>query len=1496
MAKQKVSAPYSIRKKDEDKPIKKINEFQEAFLQAIKNIEESQKEPPKPVRYIRPITESFKPLDEQKDSSLARLAFTLNPALRITVNEGLAKKEGKYKDINTLLTSQDEKDYISGLDEIRRGIESGAHNLGTSLGRLLFMGTDLSDKTDFLEKFDNLMERTKPEEPETWRGELIELLVSFGVPGTLVTKLGTRANKIGFIAKATAKFNKHKATKIAARAIKGGGVVGLTDALVSYEGRPTLFVNPESTKGLSRRKKAAAEFRNRIKFGFEGATVGGLFPIVGKGLQLGYKFLGRPVGEPVLKFGVKSFNNLTFRPISYLLTAPRYKTKDLYKRLPEASIVNPLSPAVKKTAQTLTGAGNFTVNKIIGPMIANGFDIKKGWSQVPPFEKWRLGDVSKKGPDARLKIADNLIYWLRSYGKAPKDIETVTEQVNLYVKKRARRIDSIYQDIEKQSYNLAKKFEKRYNGNNTSPVGEKYFLDEIEMFLRGKRKLTDLPEELQGSTKELKKHIENVMEEFRKALPKGKDANEIVKALDMSLKKDVKNYLFKSFKTFTNPNYAPDEKLITNAANWLAKNVISKNKDYKLAANKTYSKIEDVNKRYQSYGKDLARKILVEGRQEGKNPLQILKQIGTNILRDKKYKFLKTGEELPDAIQKLLGVEINLKASILFTTSDVVAANAQKRAADFIAKQGLKNGWLFKNEADAIVKYPAAQQIKELPQIGNNLKTELTQLWTSPEFVQMFKGVGGQFHRSVLAGFYRNYILRPKAMVQAGKTLYSPVTQVRNVTAGSMFALLNGHVGHNASLTDAIKIVMRDIFKAGKNIDNAAFNEYIEKLIKYGVIDENVVASELKAIFNKIKAGTIKTEEGLTQELLKAPSVTEKVARVYAGGDNLWKIYGYEFDKSMFSQALKSVDDVENFFKHMGEDFSKIDLVSNVPKSLDQALDEAAAFMIRNTYPTYSKVPPVVQGIRELPIGNFVSFPAEIIRTTSNNIAMGLKMSSHANPLIRQMGIRRLMGASMTLYGIGKGISETAYYLTNTTENQWNAYKRSGAAPWDKNKNLIPIKGWKNGESAFINFSYFTPYDMFDDTIDAAINQAMSQNINPQEVNSYVIGLLFGENGPVRELLGPFISEPLGFDRFLDVTTRGGRTKEGFRIYTEADMQQDLRAVITKSINHIVDGVKPGIITTAEKIKMGFEGDLNRSGKSINLKDELLALFTGTRIMRIDVKKDLRFIASNLNRSLRSVDETENFYTVEHWKTHTPGDMIREFTKMQEEAFRLQKAVHMKIKDLETLDLSKSKIIEILEDAGLNSTLADNLAYGRFTPINYSEKRFETKMKYIKNWLKQQQEKNPGEYYNLKRSFVFPEREFDKIISNYDDNKFFPNEIFNKETKQYEGGYYPEREDYLTDKNGSLIKDDNGDPIKDPSSSQEFLQKNVPIIKDKIKNIINPLGDVMGKAPVKPLPNMPMPNKQMASVSTAQKNPVTGLTRTESALLSPTEQVIARRT
>ena len=54
-------------------------------------------------------------------------------------------------------------------------------------------------------------------------------------------------------------------------------------------------------------------------------------------------------------------------------------------------------------------------------------------------------------------------------------------------------------------------------------------------------------------------------------------------------------------------------------------------------------------------------------------------------------------------------------------------------------------------------------------------------------------------------------------------------------------------------------------------------------------------------------------------------------------------------------------------------------------------------------------------------------------------------------------------------------------------------------------------------------------------------------------------------------------------------------------------------------------------------------------------------------------------------------------------------------------------------------------------------------------------------------------------------------------------------------------------------------------------------------------------GSPQAKAPDVPPLNTPMPDKRLVA-SMPQINPQTGLTRTQSALLSPSEQVIARRT
>jgi len=118
---------------------------------------------------------------------------------------------GDDKPINKMIS---ERDYIDGFSDIANGIESGKHALSTSLGELLFMGTDFLIDTDFNSKFQKLAKDIEPDKPETWRGDIAKLMTQFGVPGGLFTKILHRATKAAPIVRATAKMGTSKASKL----------------------------------------------------------------------------------------------------------------------------------------------------------------------------------------------------------------------------------------------------------------------------------------------------------------------------------------------------------------------------------------------------------------------------------------------------------------------------------------------------------------------------------------------------------------------------------------------------------------------------------------------------------------------------------------------------------------------------------------------------------------------------------------------------------------------------------------------------------------------------------------------------------------------------------------------------------------------------------------------------------------------------------------------------------------------------------------------------------------------------------------------------------------------------------------------------------------------------------------------------------------------------------------------------------------------------------
>ena len=77
---------------------------------------------------------------------------------------------------------------------------------------------------------------------------------------------------------------------------------------------------------------------------------------------------------------------------------------------------------------------------------------------------------------------------------------------------------------------------------------------------------------------------------------------------------------------------------------------------------------------------------------------------------------------------------------------------------------------------------------------------------------------------------------------------------------------------------------------------------------------------------------------------------------LYVAEDDFYKIYNY----------LAEFDNLKNAYRGARPDLE---------------LAKQAASIVRNTVPNYAYVSDFIKGLRRSPFGNFVSFPAEIIRT-----------------------------------------------------------------------------------------------------------------------------------------------------------------------------------------------------------------------------------------------------------------------------------------------------------------------------------------------------------------------------------------------------------------------------------------------------------------------------------------------------------------------------------
>jgi hypothetical protein len=458
---------------------------------------------------------------------------------------------------------------------------------------------------------------------------------------------------------------------------------------------------------------------------------------------------------------------------------------------------------------------------------------------------------------------------------------------------------------------------------------------------------------------------------------------------------------------------------------------------------------------------------------------------------------------------------------------------------------------------------------------------------------------------------------------------------------------------------------------------------------------------------------------------------------LYTAEDDLFKITNYAVERSR----------LKNAYIKAGREFT------------EEFLDEEAANIVRNTVPNYAYVSDTVRALRRLPLGTFMSFPSEILRTTTNIAQRAIKEIQ--DPALRAIGMKRLVGLTTVLgvapYAFQKGF-QSLYDITN---EELDAMKRY-LPEWSKNSTILPIRDEETNQLKYVDFSHGNAYDTAIRPITTLLNN-VQEGITDEKV--LMNGVLKGMYQAAGELASPFISEAIYTQALVDLTLRGGRTREGQQIWTETQLETEPGQVIANSIKHLAEAMMPFSYPTLTRIYQAALDKPSKRGEFFELPDEL-AGFVGFRAVKLDPIKSMGFKLADYQRGIR---EARRLFTggdegLLKGGPKTPKQVLDRFIAANKAKFIVQQNLRKDLKAAQILGTNRRKLQTEFEERQLGETYTD-LNRGLFEPYEPSE-NIENEFKQISNRLGQ-----PNPYriiYPAIRSFLNRAKRL-RLDYNFDD-------------------------------------------------------------------------------------------------------------------------------
>jgi hypothetical protein len=675
-------------------------------------------------------------------------------------------------------------------------------------------------------------------------------------------------------------------------------------------------------------------------------------------------------------------------------------------------------------------------------------------------------------------------------------------------------------------------------------------------------------------------------------------------------------YLRRSYRLYEDSGYKPSASAVHDAREYLIEQNLKQNPkmDYDTAVAQANDNINsildkgDLNGVYEYFSK--------------------VRKVNTEILKGRK--------ELPEPIRNLMGEIKEPSENIVLTVSKMSRLIETNKFFSTLDKMG--NGYYIFDANDA------ARNVDRFNVKISGTNSALDGKYTTPEMLKAIKEQESKFistyNDSVAGKLYKNF-LTLKGTSQKMKTVYSHVTHFRNALGGMQFATANGFSPFSRSSKETVNTLINNIRAGG----DEALDEAYEKYLRLGIINTNVRVNEFRQLLDtgyESQADTLLDKfgeklqgYGIPKVLLDAPT------NVYVATDDYFKITIYAKELETLKKAM--------------------------PNESLEVLEEEAANIVRNTVPNYDRVPKGIKTLRELPFGNFFSFPTEIVRTSSNILSQAAREINSGNSVLKRRGLKRVAGYVGTASAWG-ALANSSAHMIGFDEEKQKAAQVLSEAPWSKTSSRVWAQT-EEGEVFFLDTQFYDSYNTVKEPFTILAAEIEKGQLEGKELEDAIIS---ASGEALKKIMAPFAGEAILTSAITDITfaaiSSDGKTADGKEIFTPG---LDFSEKLDNMTSLIWEAFKPGSVKSIQDL---VEAQPNAmTGRPRATEADILNNVSGLRFQPFVPEESLMYAVNEYQFGLSDI--------VTKGANHrrTPEEVLNRYKNRQQKIYKRQQELYRKV-------------------------------------------------------------------------------------------------------------------------------------------------------------------------------------------------------------------------